>query len=195
MRAFVSLLAAALFMTATCGYAAERKELSCIQDNYSVAQHRQVDLLLRLISSSSFNEDEAGASDKLADLVYSVASECASALQWNKNELSLASLYEISRMFEEGQRRHGPLGAKELTKLDAALTIRDRSEMWGVLERQAEDEIQGKTSIDGPRDAELLNLFLIEAGFGLFPHKASQVGEFLGIIATKRVSARLFSEQ
>lgn len=195
MRAFASLMAAALFMTATCGHAADRKELSCIHDNYSSAQRRQVDLLLISISSSPLNDDEAGADDKLADLVYAVASECANTLRWNKNELRLAALYEISEMLEEGQRRHGPLGAKEITKLDAALLTQDRSELWGVLEGQAEDEIEGKASMDGPRDAKLLNLFLIEAGFGLLPHKASQVGEFLGIIATKRVSARMFSEQ
>lgn len=191
MRAF--LLAGAALMMASGAQAADPDELGCIEKGYTPEQRAQIDALLPKVDLLAGGQNPSSA--ELGMLIGGVAKNCAASLEWDSEEIRPAVLYEFGRVTELGVRRHGPLTADEVSRIDAALATGDRAALWSALEAQVAAGMMGQADSTPPDSAVVLGAFMIETVVDLQGAKPGQVGAFLATLAMQRISRRAFAGQ
>lgn len=186
-------LAGAALLMAPGAQAADPGELGCMDKGYTPEQRTQLDALLAKVDLLAGGEDAFTA--ELGMLIGAVATTCADTLEWNDAEIQPAVLYEFGRLSETAVRRHGPLTADEVGKIDAALAKGDRASLWRALEEQIAAGLAGEGDPLTTENATLLGVFMVETGVDLGGTKPEQVGAFLATKAMQRISSREFAGQ
>ncbi len=187
------LLAGVALMLASGARAADKAELGCIAETYTAEQRGQIDALLPRVNLLSGGADPAV--DELGIVIATTAAECSETFSWNEAQLETAFLYEFGRAAELAIRRHGPLSASDIAKVDAALGKGDRTTLWNALEAQVASGMAGDTETVEPGAALVFGAFMMETGVNLDGDMPEQVGAFLATKAMQRMSARDFSDQ
>jgi len=192
MRRMLLLVGAAL-MLASSARAADKAELGCIAETYTAEQRGQIDELLPRFDM--LGDGANPAVDEIGTVIAAAAAECSETLSWNETQLETAFLYEFGRAAELAIRRHGPLSASDIAKVDAALAKGDRTALWNALEAQVASGMAGDTETVEPGAALVFGAFMMETGVSLDGDMPEQLGAFLATKAMQRVSARDFSDQ
>ncbi|WP_017665534.1 hypothetical protein [Porphyrobacter sp. AAP82] len=180
MRGLPSLVGAALLVCspATAG---EIAELGCMQNSYSASEKGQLDSLMAEYQSGGPNRSEAF--NAIFELVSKGLEICTAQHEWTDRESTSALSYESDRLALNGLLRQGMLDPGVTAKVDTALAVGNRTDLWDAVAYQG---LAGHTGAE-------IDRFVAELGFASDTAKAQQVRNYLKILSGLRASTRTFT--
>lgn len=171
--------AGAALMVCSPATAGEIGELGCMQNSYSASESAQLDSLLAQYRSGGQNQSLYA----IVDLVIKGVETCATRLEWTELEKSSAVSYESDRLELSSLLRQGTLEPGVTAKVDAALVVGNRTDLWDAVRYEG---LAGHTGAEIER-------FVAELGFARDTAKGVQVRTYLKLLASLRASTRSFT--
>ncbi len=190
MRFLTSLAAISLAVLGAPAMASDGG-ITCMEEGYDTATLGQIEQLMGQVDIEAGDENIANA--KLGQLVIEAVQFCIAEHGWNELQTFNAIIYEIGRLQELAMRQNGPLTPQEISNLDKALANGDRTQLWTIVEAQAQKGMVGEAVDVSDREAMILGMFIVAAGIPPTEEAGEDVGLLLGMMALQRIGAREFA--